>query len=80
MVKTIVFVSIIINVVYKVQFCTFLIYNVKRRPTTIVVKRGDCLWQLQCLVIIIIIIIIIIFLCKRSLSDKHGTYAGMDPW
>ena len=28
---------------------------------------------------IIIIIIIIIFLCKRSLSDKHDTYTGMDP-
>ena len=28
-------------------------YNVIRRPTNILVKPGDCPWQLQCLVIIV---------------------------
>ena len=37
--------QIAVNMVYKLKFCTFTIHNIIR--TFIMVKPGNCLWQLQ---------------------------------
>jgi len=63
---------IAVNMVYKLLFCTFTIHNIIR--TFIMVKPGNCPWQLQ-----LSSLLLFFFLPQRSLADKHETSTGMDP-